>query len=143
MRPWGQRQLPADLVNFSVCTCQNFLQCGGGEGDASQRTEAVGGRFSKFYSVYNVKISYSAGAGKVMRPWGQRQLPGRPPSAGQKWRASLDITSVLEVNGQIMVLSALHCKKKVNDLPVPSRDVTYQTLPGREYLNYFQPGRGC
>jgi hypothetical protein len=26
----------------------------------------------------------------------------------------------------------LHCKKKVNDFPVPSRDVAYQTLPGRE-----------
>jgi hypothetical protein len=25
--------------------------------------------------------------------------------------------------------------KKVNNFPVPSRDVTYQTLPGREYLN--------
>jgi hypothetical protein len=24
--------------------------------------------------------------------------------------------------------------KKVNDFPVPSRDVTYQTLPGRENL---------
>ncbi len=57
-------------------TCQNFLQCGGGEGDASLGTEADAGRFSKFYSVYNVKISYIAGAGKVMRHWGQRQLPG-------------------------------------------------------------------
>jgi hypothetical protein len=25
-----------------------------------------------------------------------------------------------------------HCKKKVTDFPVPSRDVTNQTLPGRE-----------
>jgi hypothetical protein len=26
----------------------------------------------------------------------------------------------------------LHCKKKVSDIPVLSRDVTYQTQPGRE-----------
>ncbi len=94
-----------------MCSCQNFLQCGGREGDASLGTEAAAGRFSKFYSVYNVKISYSAGAGKVMRPWGQRQLPGCPSSAGQKWRASLDIISVLEVNGQIMVFWLCTVKK--------------------------------
>ncbi len=27
---------------------------------------------------------------------------------------------------------ALHCKKKFSGFPVPSRDVTYQTLPSRE-----------
>jgi hypothetical protein len=27
----------------------------------------------------------------------------------------------------------VHCKKKVSGFPVPSRDVTYQTLPGREF----------
>ncbi len=52
-----------------------FLTVRGGEGDASLGTEAAAGRFSKFYSVYDVKISYSAGAGKEMRPWGHRQLP--------------------------------------------------------------------
>ncbi len=31
--------------------------------------------------------------------------------------------------------------KKVNGFPVPSRDVTNQTLSGREYLNYSWPGR--
>jgi hypothetical protein len=31
--------------------------------------------------------------------------------------------------------------KKVNDFPVPSRDVTNQTLPGRECLNYSRPVR--
>jgi hypothetical protein len=34
-------------------------------------------------------------------------------------------------------------KKKVSDIPVPRRDVPYQTLPGREYLMivyaYFCP----
>jgi hypothetical protein len=30
----------------------------------------------------------------------------------------------------------LHCKKQVRDFPVPSRNVTNQTLPGREHLNY-------
>ncbi len=33
--------------------------------------------------------------------------------------------------------------KKVNDFPVPSRDVTNQTLYGREWLNYSRPGRNC
>ncbi len=31
--------------------------------------------------------------------------------------------------------------KKVSDFPVSSRDVTNQTLPGREKLNYSPPGR--
>ncbi len=31
--------------------------------------------------------------------------------------------------------------KKVNDFPVPSRDVTYQTLPGREKFTYSRPVR--
>ena len=31
--------------------------------------------------------------------------------------------------------------KKVSDFPVPSRDVTNQTLPGRELLNYSWPQR--
>ncbi len=31
----------------------------------------------------------------------------------------------------------LHCKK----VSRPSRDVTYQTLPGREQFNYSRPGR--
>lgn len=37
----------------------------------------------------------SAGAGKRMGPWGHMQLPASPPSAGQKWAASRDITSAL------------------------------------------------
>jgi hypothetical protein len=35
----------------------------------------------------------------------------------------------------------LHCKKKVIHFPVPSRDVTDQTLPDREKLNYSRPVR--
>jgi hypothetical protein len=35
----------------------------------------------------------------------------------------------------------LHCKKKFLVFPVPSRDVTNQTPPGRELLNYSQPGK--
>jgi hypothetical protein len=31
--------------------------------------------------------------------------------------------------------------KKVSEIPAPSRDVTYQTLPGRGKLNYSRPGR--
>jgi hypothetical protein len=31
--------------------------------------------------------------------------------------------------------------KMVRDIPVPSQDVTNQTLSGRELLNYSRPGR--
>jgi hypothetical protein len=31
--------------------------------------------------------------------------------------------------------------KKVSDFHFPSRDITIQTLPGRELLNYSRPGR--
>jgi hypothetical protein len=34
-----------------------------------------------------------------------------------------------------------HWKKKVSRFPVPSRDVTYQTLPGRALLIIHWPGR--
>jgi len=34
----------------------------------------------------------------------------------------------------------LHCKKKVRDFPVPSRDVTNQTFLGRKYFSYSRPG---
>ncbi len=64
MRPWGQRQLPVDLVNFTVCIMSNFLQCGGGEGDASLGTEAAAGRFSLFYNVYVSKFLTVRGRGR-------------------------------------------------------------------------------
>jgi hypothetical protein len=35
----------------------------------------------------------------------------------------------------------LYRKKKVSDIPVHSRDVTYQTLSGREKFNYSRPRR--
>jgi hypothetical protein len=35
----------------------------------------------------------------------------------------------------------MHYKKRVYCFPVPSRDLTYQTLPWREKLNYSRPGR--
>jgi hypothetical protein len=34
-----------------------------------------------------------------------------------------------------------HTVKMVSDISVPSRDVTYQTRPGRELFNYSRPGR--
>ena len=37
----------------------------------------------------------------------------------------------------------LHCKKKFRDFSVPSRDVTNQTLPGKELFNYSRPGKVC
>jgi hypothetical protein len=35
----------------------------------------------------------------------------------------------------------IYTVKKVSHFPVPSRDVTDQTLPGREKLIYSRPGR--
>ncbi len=35
----------------------------------------------------------------------------------------------------------MYTVKKVSRFPVPSRDVTNQSVPGREKLNYFRPGR--
>ncbi len=37
-------------------------------------------------------------------------------------------------------ISVIYTVKKVSGFPVPRRDVTYQTLPGREKLNYSSPG---
>ncbi len=37
--------------------------------------------------------------------------------------------------------ASLHCKKGIG-FPVPSRDVTDHTLPGRESLNYSIPMQG-
>ncbi len=37
--------------------------------------------------------------------------------------------------------SHIHCKKRLTIFPVPSRNATNQTLPGREYYNYNRPGR--
>ncbi len=37
--------------------------------------------------------------------------------------------------------ATIYTVKKVSGFPVPSRDVTYQTLLGREQFNYSQPGR--
>jgi hypothetical protein len=36
--------------------------------------------------------------------------------------------------------SAKYTVKKVSDISVPSRDVTYQTVPERENLNYYGDG---
>ncbi len=41
----------------------------------------------------------------------------------------------------IIQLFAYTVKKNVSDFPVPSRDVTYQTLPGLEKFYYSRPGR--
>jgi NhaP-type Na+/H+ or K+/H+ antiporter len=40
-----------------------------------------------------------------------------------------------------MYILHVYTVKKVNDFPVPSRDVTNQTLPGRKDFIYFRPGR--
>ncbi len=46
-----------------------------------------------------------------------------------------------EINRQQSIQYLVHRKKKVSDIPVPSRDVTYQTLPGREKFNLSFQGR--
>ncbi len=38
-------------------------------------------------------------------------------------------------------INSIHCKKKVTDFPVPSRDVTNKTLPGGKKFYYSPPGR--
>jgi hypothetical protein len=45
-------------------------------------------------------------------------------SAGQNW------------------IAGLHCKKKVSDIPVPSRDVINLTLPGGNNLKLFPATEG-
>ncbi len=40
-----------------------------------------------------------------------------------------------------MPIAMKYTVKKVGDIPVPRRDVTYKTLPGRELSNYPRPGR--
>jgi hypothetical protein len=47
---------------------------------------------------------------------------------------STSIIIILYTSVQFMCkhILPLHCKKKVGDIPVPSRDVSYQTLLGRE-----------
>jgi hypothetical protein len=45
----------------------------------------------------------------------------------------------LNLAGYFHPVEGIHCKKKVSDFPVPSRDITYQTLLGRELLNYSRP----
>ncbi len=47
---------------------------------------------------------------------------------------------IWRISHQPAVLRSIHCKK-VCHFPVPSRDVTNQTLSGREKLNYSRPGR--
>jgi hypothetical protein len=63
-------------------------------------------------------------------------------SADTDERISLDLFSkktvycqrntVLTVKKVNKAKELLHCKKKVSNIPVPSRDVTYPTLSGRE-----------
>jgi hypothetical protein len=35
----------------------------------------------------------------------------------------------------------IYCEKNLAVFSVPSQDITLQTLPGRELLNYSRPGR--
>jgi hypothetical protein len=41
-----------------------------------------------------------------------------------------------------LLAQVVYTVKKVIVFPVSSRDVTDQTLPGREYFNYSRPGQG-
>jgi hypothetical protein len=72
---------------------------------------------------------------------------------GNKLRNILASPAVQLVRGQYLPMASqppafstfsfflkLHCKKTVFVFSVPSRDVTNQTLPGWELLNYSQPG---
>jgi hypothetical protein len=48
---------------------------------------------------------------------------------------------VLAPQQHVQTLTISYAVKKLNDFPVPSRDVTNQTLPCREKFNYSRPGR--
>ena len=52
-----------------------------------------------------------------------------------------DAYEVPEPGTQVVAKMILYTVKKVTDFPVPSRDVTNQTLPGWEKSNYSRPGR--
>ncbi len=56
-----------------------------------------------------------------------------------KQTAGLLHTICTTVLHYITLLQLQYTVKKVSDFPVPSRDVTYQTLPGRELLNFVSP----
>jgi hypothetical protein len=58
---------------------------------------------------------------------------GAKEQSGRTW------PSIFWARGTLRILIILHSKKKVSDFTVPSRDVTYQTLLGRELLNSSRP----
>ncbi len=53
----------------------------------------------------------------------------------------MEIMGSLKEKGESIKNGTYYTVKKVSHFPVPSRDVTDQTLSGREKLNYSRPGR--
>ncbi len=48
------------------------------------------------------------------------------------WKLCQHYNLLKEVSGPMHAQHLMYTVKKLFDFPVPSRDVTYQTLPGRE-----------
>jgi hypothetical protein len=40
------------------------------------------------------------------------------------------VAVVVHIVFDVPALAGIHTVKKISDIPVPSRDITYQTLPG-------------
>ncbi len=70
-------------------------------------------------------------------PYARVDLNPIPESTLSPQSQGLDLAS----DPSPLALSLCALEKNVSGFPVPSRDVTYQTLPGREYFNYSRPGR--
>ena len=76
-------------------------------------------------------------------------LPARPRSGGSSrrpstwWICSPSSPTLLASSSRVSRCVYISLLKRVSDFPAPSRDVTNQTLPGREilYCNYSRPGR--
>ncbi len=74
----------------------------------------------------------SPGSGTASSSPQTRTSPSGPSEAG--------IAAPTGIGAYILRLP-YYTVKKVSVFPVPSRDVTYQTLPGRDNLNFSRPGR--
>ncbi len=103
------------------------------------------------YKLRNPEVSYvQPEVGGLVQPRALREGHSRdlpelrldPGSGGQRpgpGRQLCHPSRLLPIRSGIYTV--LYTVKKISDFPVPSRDVIYQTLPGREFLNFSQPGR--
>ncbi len=106
LKPLPPRHFPQNREN-KLSFMPDIMFWGGGEGD-------IIGRLTHLFSRFCWPAGWWAGLA-----W-PRVFPERPAYAYEG-----DIEKMLKK-------SSLHCKKMVTDFPVPSWDVTNQTLPDQE-----------